>query len=127
MEGAFPPGQSRGKTVSIELFHHQTTGDNHKTVVTAMTQTALTKLGLTAGQCAVLLELGVATERDLAFQFYLQPEMLGNLLAIDRREAERVVQEAAGTIPETELDRLVREAERQRTFGVLPPPGDQGP
>jgi hypothetical protein len=90
-----------------------------------MTQASLTDLGLTAGHCAVLAGLGVASQRDLALQFYLQPDMLADLLTIDRREASRMVQEAARTIPQTDLDRLVREAKRPRTFGVLAPPGDQ--
>lgn len=90
-----------------------------------MTQASLTDLGLTAGQCAVLAGLGVASQRDLALQFHLQPDMLANLLSIDQREAGRMVQAAARTVPQTELDRLVREAKRPRTFGVLAPPGDQ--
>jgi predicted RecB family nuclease len=90
-----------------------------------MTQRSLLDLGLTVDQCAVLAGLGVASQRELALQFYLQPDMLANLLTIDQREAGRMVQEAATSVSQAELDRLVREAQRPRTFGVLAPPGDQ--
>ena len=90
-----------------------------------MTESSLNNIGLTAGQCEVLKGLGIEGQRELALQFYLQPDMLANLLAIDGREAERMVEEAARTLPQPELDRLVREAQRPRTFGVLPPQGKQ--
>lgn len=83
----------------------------------------LSSLGLSNAQAQCLAERGIRNVGELARDFYLpeQHELLAQLLEMDLESARRLLQQATASIPETELNVMIDEARRPRSFGVLPP------
>lgn len=89
----------------------------------------LNECGLPASEVTKLKQLGIHTSRDFVEHFYL-PEQHEALAAFLGRTVEDVIQlvdSVGNQIPADELNELVEEVRKPRTFGVLSPDVFGGP